>query len=238
MCIKTVIVDDEQQALDLLSTYCHQTAEIELLGSFTDPMEAMNFINNNAIDLLISDIDMPIMSGVELRKSLLSPIATIFITAHSEYAIDGYDLEVVDYLLKPVVFSRFLKAINKVSQQVNTTEKINPPVTTPTDSLISTEFIFVKVNGARIRINIKDIYYIESQRDYIIIHQKTKHYMVLKTLTQILKTISNPLFVRIHRSFIVNLAHVDLIEKDHLIINDIDLTIGKKFRTELLTKLD
>ena len=234
MRLRTVIVDDEQQALNLLTTYCKQAEQLDLVASFTDPMQAMHFLNNNPVDLLISDIDMPAMSGIELRKSLLYPVATIFITAHSEFAIDGFDLEVIDYLLKPVIFPRFLKAINKAGQRIAMMEKS----TVHSSHSANPDFIFVKVNGARLRINVMDIHYIESQRDYVLIYLKTKHYIVLQTLTQIGQTLENPLFVRIHRSFIVNLAHVDLIEKDHLFINNIDLTIGKTFRSELLSRLD
>jgi len=233
MRLKTVIIDDEQQALNLLTTYCEQIEQLDLVARFTDPLQAMHFINNNKIDLLISDIDMPAISGIELRSSLLQPVATIFITAHSEFAINGFDLDVIDYLLKPVIFPRFLKAINKANQRITMMEKSMVNLSLPP----SPDFIFVKVNGARLRINVMDIYYIESQRDYVMIYLKTKHYMVLQTLSNIIDIIQNPLFIQIHRSFVVNLAHVDSVEKDHLLINNIDLTIGKTYRTELLAKL-
>jgi DNA-binding LytR/AlgR family response regulator len=234
MRLKTVIVDDEQQALNLLITYCKQAEQLHLVASFTDPMEAMRFINKNSVDLLISDIDMPTMSGIELRKSLPQSIMTIFITAHSEFAIDGFDLEAIDYLLKPVIFPRFLKAINKISQSVNTIAK--PTINSPQSN--SHNFIFVKVNGSRLRISVTEIHYIESKGDYVMIYLETKHYMVLQTLTSLEKTIKNPLFVRIHRSYIVNLAHVDTIEKDHLFIGNKDFTIGKTYRKALLSRLD
>jgi len=233
MRLKTVIIDDEQQALNLLTTYCEQIEQLDLVARFTDPLQAMHFINNNKIDLLISDIDMPAISGIELRSSLLQPVATIFITAHSEFAINGFDLDVIDYLLKPVIFPRFLKAINKANQRITMMEKSMVNLSLPP----SPDFIFVKVNGARLRINVMDIYYIESQRDYVMIYLKTKHYMVLQTLSNIIDIIQNPRFIQIHRSFVVNLAHVDSVEKDHLLINNIDLTIGKTYRTELLAKL-
>jgi len=233
MRLKTVIIDDEQQALNLLTTYCEQIEQLDLVARFTDPLQAMHFINNNKIDLLISDIDMPAISGIELRSSLLQPVATIFITAHSEFAINGFDLDVIDYLLKPVIFPRFLKAINKANQRITMMEKSMVNLSLPP----SPDFIFVKVNGARLRINVMDIYYIESQRDYVMIYLKTKHYMVLQTLSNIIDIIQNPRFIQVHRSFVVNLAHVDSVEKDHLLINNIDLTIGKTYRTELLAKL-
>ncbi|MFT6903035.1 MAG: two-component system LytT family response regulator [Colwellia sp.] len=233
MLLKTVIIDDEQQALNLLTTYCKQAEQLDLVARFTDPLQAMHFINNNQIDLLISDIDMPGISGIELSNSLLQPVATIFITAHSEFAINGFDLDVIDYLLKPVIFPRFLKAINKVNQRITMMGKSMVNSSHPNNP----DFIFVKMNGARLRINVVDIFYIESQRDYVIIYLKTKHYMVLQTLTNIIEVISNPLFIQIHRSFVVNLAHVDSVEKDHLFINNIDLTIGKTYRTDLLSKL-
>jgi len=233
MRLNTVIVDDEQQALELLTTYCKQAEQLHLVGSFTDPIEAMLFVNDNPVDLLITDIDMPGISGIELRKSLLQSITTIFITAHSEFAIDGFDLEAVDYLLKPVTFPRFLKAINKVSQTKIATERSHSAFA----QSAARNFIFVKVDGARVRIDVMDIQYIESQGDYVLIYLKTKHYMVLQTLTSIEQSIQNPLFVRIHRSFIVNLTHVDRVEKDHLYINNIDLSIGKTYRTKLLSRL-
>lgn len=234
MRLTTVIVDDEQQALNLIKSYCNQSEQLDVIASFTDALKAMDFINNHRIDLLISDIEMPAISGIELRKNLIEPISTIFITAHSEFAVDGFDLDAIDYLLKPVTFPRFLKAINKSIKKAKTNDQSIALLTQSTNH----DFIFVKVDGVRQRIDLRDIRYIESQRDYVMIYVKNKHYLVLQTLTNINQTIKDLNFIRIHRSTIVNLIHVDSIEKDHLYINGVDLSIGKTYRTDLLEKLD
>jgi len=231
--LKTVILDDEEPALELLETFCLQTQKIQVVGRFSDANQALNFLQNNTVDLFISDINMPWLNGVELKKMLPEDLHTIFVTAHSELAIQGFDVGAVDYLLKPVLFPRFLKAINKV---INLQKK--PLQNSP---LQTSSFIFVKDGSLKRRIEFDDILYVQAQGDYLSIQLTGKRFMVLQTLNDFLGLLPSHHFVRIHRSTIVNLAKVDVINKDHLIIAGEDLTIGKTYRSqvsELISPLD
>jgi len=231
MLINTVIIDDENHSLDLLNNYCQQLPQLKVLSTFTDPLMALSFINNNNVDLLITDINMPLLSGIDLKESLPDNIATIIVTAHSEYAVQSFNLDVVDYLLKPVLLPRFIKAVNKASAiiKINIDEK---------NSVDKASYTFVKDGSTRKRINFTDILYIQAQGDYLSIHLVDSRLMILHTLSDFLALLPSDNFVRIHRSTILNLAKVDYVDKDHCVIQGVDLSIGKTFRTKLLKSLD
>lgn len=240
MSLKTLLIDDEQYSLDLLKTYCKQISEIDVIAAFSCPLQALSFIQNNEVDLIISDVDMPGLSGVELAQSLSKPIPTILITAHAQYAVEGFALDVVDYLLKPVMLPRFIKAVNKVvlrNKDLSMVAKAVEP-----------KYLFVKDGQLRRRISCAKISYIQSQGDYLEIHlsaslndtgdnaSKTS-LLLLYTLTEFLEMLPAKDFVRIHRSTVINLARVDYVEKDHLVIEGQDLNIGKTYRSSLLSIL-
>ncbi len=231
MLINTVIIDDENHSLDLLSNYCQQLPQLNVLSRFTEPLMALNFINNHDVDLLITDINMPLLSGIELKESLPDNIATILVTAHSEYAVESFNLDVVDYLLKPVLLPRFIKAVNKAITiiKVNKEEK---------SSVEKANYTFVKDGNLRKRINFADISYIQAQGDYLSIHLTDTRLMILHTLSDFLALLPRDNFVRIHRSTILNLAKVDYVDKDHCVIQGVDLSIGKTFRARLLKSLE
>jgi two-component system LytT family response regulator len=225
MLLRTVILDDEEPALDLLEIFCTQTHKIDIVGRFNDASKALIYLQQHPVDLLISDINMPWLNGVELKKILPDALHTIFITAHSELAIQGFDVGAVDYLLKPVLFPRFLKAINKVV-------KLHEKDTQDIDKKNSA-FIFIKDGSVKRRIEFDDILYVQAQGDYLSIHLTNNSFMVLHTLSEFFNLLPNNYFVRVHRSTIVNLAKVDVVNKDHLIIAGQDITIGKTYRSNV-----
>lgn len=229
--IKTVIIDDESHALELLLNYSEQCAQLSVIATFNCPVAAIAFINTNDIDLIISDIEMPNINGLELKQSLSKNIATIFVTAHHDFALKSYDLDIIDYLLKPVMLPRFIKAINKACLRITAQNQ------TQTRQMQS-EYIFVKDGHSKKRVNFSDIHYIQAQGDYLLIQQTNNKLLVLYKLSEFINLLPNNLFVRIHRSTIVNLSKVDVIEKDHVVIQKTDLSIGKTYRNNLLTQLN
>jgi len=228
--LKTVILDDEEPALELLEIYCLQTQRIKIVGRFSDANKALIYLQQHDVDLLISDINMPMINGIELKKILPEKLYTIFITAHSEQAVQGFDVGAVDYLLKPVLFPRFLKAINKVANLNSQTIKNEPQQ--------KQAFIFIKDGNVKRRIELDDILYVKAQSDYLSIHLTDKRFMILHTLGDFLNLLPSESFVRIHRSTIVNLAKVDTINKDHLYIAQNDLTIGKTYRPQVTALIE
>ena len=234
MPLKTVILDDEVHSLELLSSYCQQSPMVEVVATFSEPLVALQFLNTNDVDLLITDINMPSLTGLELKQSLLTDIATILVTAHSEYAVEGFNLAVVDYLLKPVILPRFLKAINKANTLI-TSKSVNKQITVNDNE--AGRYLFVKDGHLRKRINFDDIAYVQAQGDYLHIQMQDNNLMILHTLSEFLQLLPANNFIRIHRSTILNLAKVDYIDKDHCVIQGQDLSIGKTYRNQLLSAL-
>ncbi|GHF91368.1 LytR/AlgR family response regulator transcription factor [Thalassotalea marina] len=226
MPIKVVLLDDESHVTELLTQYCNSIEAIELKACFSNPADALHYINTHDIDLLVSDINMPLISGLDVVKSLTKQIKVIFITAHSEYAVDAYEVDVVDYIVKPVLLPRFVKAIGKVQQALN--------AQTPTQNTVNQpRYIFVKDSGIKKRILLDDILYLHAQGDYTEIFLNSGKLFLLGNLSSFEQSLPSQEFIRIHRSIIVNIAKVDAIDKDHLMIGNIDLTIGKTYRSTI-----
>lgn len=240
MSLKTVVIDDELHALKLVTDYVAKVPSLELVAQFQDAIQALEYLSNNHIDLLFLDIQMPDISGIELLESLQVKPLVIFTTAFPEYAVQGFQLDAVDYLVKPILFPRFLKAVNKATTQVQYIQQVSEGKVTNTPQTNDVPqkepgYIFVKVDSHWERIQLTDITYIEASGDYITIHLQNKtRLMCLQTLSQMLERLDGSDFVRVHRSYIVNLARVDTVEKDHLIIAEQDITISKGYRQEFL----
>lgn len=240
MTLKTVVVDDELHALTLITDYVAKTPSLELVAKFQDAIEALEYLNNNQIDLLFLDIQMPELSGIELLESLQVKPLVIFTTAFSEYAVQGFQMDAIDYLVKPILFPRFLKAVNKATTQVQYIQQVSEgrvaSASVSNDAPPKEQgYIFVKVDSHWERIQLAEINYIEANGDYISIHLQNKtRLMCLQTLSQMQKRLDGADFVRVHRSYIVNLAKVDTVEKDHLYVAGQDITISKGYRQEFL----
>jgi len=229
MILKCLIVDDEPIARQILEKYIGELPNLELSGSCKNAIEAMNFLQINEVDILFLDINMPKLSGLNLIRSLKNTPNVIITTAYSEYALEGFELAVVDYLLKPFSFERFLQAIMKV-QVKNKSE--------PTKDIVQTEneFTFVKSDKKFIKLFFSEINYIEAHGNYIKIYTE-KMLLIPDTLSSFLDKLPVS-FIRIHKSFIINFDKLKLIEGNQvMLINKAKLPIGKSYKKDLTDKI-
>ena len=224
--IRCIAVDDEPKALDVISIHASKAPEIDLVRTFTNPKDALAFLKDNFVDLVFLDINMPGISGLQLVESLQSKPYIIFTTAYSEYAIESYNFEAVDYLLKPIEFDRFYKAISKVKKQI----QLN---SIKQDSLLS-KFIFVKDGYKQIKICIEDILYIQSEGNYLNIVSNNEKVLVRMTFQSLMEKLPANLFFRVHLSYTVNFNHIQKIEDNHIFIQNMKIPIGIKYKEKLL----
>ncbi|MBD0401610.1 MULTISPECIES: LytTR family DNA-binding domain-containing protein [unclassified Flammeovirga] len=227
--IKCLIIDDEPLAIKVIENYLLRLNEFEIVAKCESAIEAFNILQNNKVDLLFLDINMPMLTGIDFVKSLEQKPEVILTTAHREYALEGFEISALDYLLKPISFQRFLKAANKASQFIHTKEAAKAPtksvVSTPTSSSTTTDderFIFLKVEKKMLKVFLDDIIYMESLKDYLRIYTKEKEMVVHYTLTKILENLPEDEFIRIHRSYAISLKKVNAIEG-----NQVELKNGK-----------
>ncbi|MCU0393152.1 MAG: LytTR family DNA-binding domain-containing protein [Thermoflexibacter sp.] len=231
MNITCIIVEDEPLARNLLEQYIKKVPYLQLVNTFSNPLSAIEFLRENSIDLLFLDIQMPEITGVNLLKILTSKPLVIFTTAYSEYALEGYELDVVDYLLKPITLERFLKSVEKVAQRlsskaVETEENINKNA----EYEPSPNFVFVKDGTKLVKIRLQDILYIEGLKDYVIIHTPQQKVVSLQRMKNLEEQLPNHQFVRIHNSYIVSLEAIDAIEKEKVQVGKVFLPISDGYR--------
>ncbi|WP_028980566.1 LytR/AlgR family response regulator transcription factor [Sporocytophaga myxococcoides] len=223
--IRCIAIDDEPLALDIIENYISKLPELQLEGRYTNPLEALEVLNKNTIDLLFLDIQMSELSGIQLLKALPNPPIVIFTTAYQKYALEGYELNVADYLLKPIPFERFLKAVNKVkdllSLQKSTAEQ-NP----------LKDFIFVKSDYQMVKINLDDIIYIEGLKDYVKIFAGAKPIFAHQNMKSIESKLTND-FLRIHKSYIISLKKIEAVQKNMVKIAGIELPVGEIYKEQL-----
>jgi len=220
--ILCIAVDDEPKALDVISIHAAKAPEIDLVATFTHPEKALAFLKDNFVDLIFLDINMPGISGLQFVERLQSKPYIVFTTAYSEYAIDSYDFEAVDYLLKPIEFDRFYKAIGKVKKQIQL-NRIQQ------DSLLS-KFIFIKDGYKQIKVCIEDILYIQSEGNYLNIVTNTEKVLARMTFQGLMEKLPRNFFFRVHNSFVVNFSHIQKIEDNHVFIQDMKIPIGIKYK--------
>jgi two-component system, LytTR family, response regulator LytT len=215
MRIQCIAIDDEPLAVKKIAGYIQKVPFLELVAECRSAYEAMKVLSENSIQLIFIDINMPDLSGMEFVKTLPDKPYIVFTTAYSEYAVEGFQVEAVDYLLKPITFNNFLKAVNKVKKLIElTSNKEKESISTTADHL------FVKSEYKLIRIELDDITYIESQHEYIKIHlNKSKPVMTQISLKAIEEQLPCDRFMRVHRSFIVNLKKVSVIERNRIVFD-------------------
>lgn len=241
--IRCVIVDDEPLALDVLEAYIERLDHLELVARLDNAIEAFNLLNRESVDLLFLDIQMPRLSGIELLKNLNQPPKVIFTTAYRDYALQGYELDVVDYLLKPISFDRFLKAVNKVyrinqdTQPERIVQLLNPTEESA-ESNYDKAYIYLKADKKMIKILLKDILYIESLKDYIRVKTPTKSVTSYQRISYMEEKLPEDKFLRIHRSFIVAKDKVDAFSPPSVELGEITLPIGRNYRNEVLKALN
>ncbi|MDB5012567.1 MAG: DNA-binding response regulator [Daejeonella sp.] len=216
--MRCIAVDDEPFALELISGYIQKTPFLEFIEGFTNPFKAMSFLSKTPIDLVFLDINMPEISGIDLLKSLSHVPKVIFTTAFAEFGAESYEFNAVDFLLKPVKYDRFLKAVNKVNVTANQATE------SPKESIL------IKSGSQIFRIAIADILYVEGAGNYMTFYTKTGRVMALLPMNDILKMLPSKTFIRIHKSYIISLTHVEIIEKARVIINKTPIPIGITYR--------
>jgi two-component system LytT family response regulator len=231
--INCIIVDDEQHAIDILVHYAKQTPHLNLVASFTNPIEALQLLGQQKIDLVFLDIQMPELSGIDLIKAIHGKSKVILTTAYSEFALEGYELYVVDYLLKPIRLPRFLTAVQKVAQQMNTISETSSQQETPED-----DYVFVKTEskGKLLKINLADIDFIESMKNYVAIHRGGQKTLVYTSMKELEERLPKKQFIRVHKSFIIPISRITGIEGNLLRLKNViaEILIGENYKAELM----
>ncbi|GGG44766.1 LytR/AlgR family response regulator transcription factor [Bizionia arctica] len=230
--ISCLIVDDEAIAREIIATHLSKISHINVIASCSNAMEAFNILSNNDIDLVFLDINMPEISGISFAKSINKNIKIIFTTAYRDYAVEGFELQAVDYLLKPISFERLLKAVNTYFEVYSDTN---------TKTLQKTEnnqFMFVRSDRRMIKVDFEHIIYIESYSDYIKIHLATETLVTRETISAIEAKLPSKQFLRIHRSYVIALAHITSFTNEHIVIHGQALTISRSYKKEVLELLE
>ncbi len=230
--IRCLAIDDEMLALDLLEDNIKKIPFLELVQTCRSAMEAMEILRSQPIDLLFLDIQMPDISGIQLLRSLPHKPMVIFTTAFSSYATEGFDLDVIDYLLKPYPFERFLRAVNKVHEYMDLRERASSQANSK-EIVASPNFLFVKADYKLYKINLKDILYIEGLKDYIKIYASEKPVVTQMSMKALEEKLPARDFIRVHRSFIVAFHKIDFVQKHMLTIGKKEIPISEHYRDQL-----
>jgi DNA-binding LytR/AlgR family response regulator len=225
MKIKCVIIDDEPLAIKVVESHLKEFQNFEVIKTFYNPIEALPLLENGEVDVLFLDINMPQMNGLDFAKTLSTKINVVITTAYREYAVESYDLNILDYLVKPIPFNRFLKTINKITQQVY----LQKGRAQNKEDINNESFIFLKVNKKLVKIRFEDILYIESLKDYIKVFTVIDNYLVHKSLTSMTEELPDSNFIRIHRSYTIALDKVKSVEGNLVEIGITRIPIGRKY---------
>ncbi len=234
--IRCLVIDDERLARDYLKNYISKVPELELMGDFNSPLKATELIKSGNIDLLFLDIQMPDITGVEFLKSMVNKPEVIFTTAYQEFALEGYNLSVIDYLLKPFSFERFFQAVNKVIDKLKLkSEKdyeIDP--TAQHQTTYSDNFLTIRADRKFYKINFSDIIYIEGQKAYVTFHTSKKPITALVSLKELEESLPKNKFLRIHKSYIVSISEIESLEGNIIEISNLKLPVGKLYKEDVL----
>lgn len=222
--IRCLLVDDEPPAIELLQKYTSMVEQLEVVGTSHSAVKAFDLIKTKQVDLLFLDIQMPVLNGIDFIKTLQQPPAIILTTAYREYALDGYDLDIIDYLLKPIAFNRFLKAVDRYRHRhlIATTLPLARPKVA--------DFLFLNINRTRHKVMLADIIFIESLKDYVRIHTITERLVVKGNIGSFMKQLPVQQFIRIHRSYAIALTYVKSYNQSEVDMEIRKLPIGTSYR--------
>ena len=227
--ITCIAVDDEPMALDVIERYCTKSGLVELKAVFREPVKAIEYLNREKIDVVFLDINMPDLSGMQLVQTLSPRPMIIFTTAYSHYAVESYNLNAIDYLLKPITFDRFLAAVNKAMMT------LSAKVGMATNNEDAT--IFIKSGPQTYQVKISDILYFEKDGNYITIHLKDRNILIRENMGDVFDLVPASDFIRVHKSFVVALRHITMIEVHQLTVNNETIPIGSTYRESLRARL-
>jgi DNA-binding LytR/AlgR family response regulator len=229
MKYKCLIIDDEKLARKLIENHLMQLDDFELIASCSSAIKASQILQEETIDLLFLDIEMPVLKGTDFFKNLVHKPKVIFTTAYRDYAVEGFELDAVDYILKPITFHRFFKGIEKFKNLQRNTES-TLSITEASEQNI--DFVYVRINRKQVKINFDAILYIESIKDYIRIHTELENYITKHSISSFEKRLDNR-FCRVHRSYIINKDKITAYTKNDIEIGEIEIPIGDNFRTNI-----
>jgi two-component system LytT family response regulator len=232
--MRCIVIDDEPFALELIKGYVLKTPFLDLADCFSNPFKALTYLTANSVDLIFLDINMPELSGIQLLKSLPNPPKVIFTTAYPEYGAESYEYNAVDYLLKPVRYERFLKAVNKA------VELLSPKKQGAGDNQAAPEGrhdILIKSGTQLVKLSTDEILYVEGSGNYMTFHTSGKKIMSLLTMTEVMECLPADMFARIHKSFVVSMKHIELIEKHDVHIHGKAIPIGNTYRELFFARL-
>lgn len=228
---RCVIIDDEPLAIQLLNSYVEKIDDLELAGSFTNPLEALGFLQKETVDIVFLDVQMPELSGIQVAKIIGYNTSIIFTTAYPNYAVEGFELNATDYLMKPITLERFLQAVNRLESKSD-----NASVDALSNSK-SKDYIFVKTEYRHQKIKLSEILYFKGFGDYVSIHLDKERILTLENMKSFEQSLPNDLFMRVHKSYIVSLEHIDYIEKNRIVIRDESIAIGGKYQDAFWQKI-
>lgn len=230
MGTRVIIVDDEPLAISVIEGYLQRIPGINIIATFNDGLPAFEFLQENEVDIMFLDVEMPKLTGIELVRSLQNPPAVIITSANKDYAIEGFDLNVSDYILKPITFERLLRAISKVKESLAYKKNAENPT--------EKQYIIFKENKKNIRVRLEDILYFESIKDYVKVVTKDKNIVTKLSIASIEEKLDKSMFIRVHRSFIVSLKHIDSYSSVSIGIGEVEIPIGRVFKEEVIETLE
>ncbi|WP_394775661.1 LytR/AlgR family response regulator transcription factor [Flavobacterium sp.] len=224
MKINCLIIDDEPLAINVIKNYLEPIENFEVINTFSNPIEGLNFLKNNKVDVIFVDINMPVLDGINFIKSLENPPLLIITSAYSQFAIETYELDVLDYLVKPIEFPRLMKTLNKISKRLENKNNI------PHENTPESPFIFVKIDKKRMKkIFFNEILVIESLKDYLKINTLTGKYIIHSTLSDFTDLLPERNFLRIHRSYTIAIDKIDAVEGNSIEIEGLRYVIGRSY---------
>ncbi|MGB5434844.1 MAG: LytTR family DNA-binding domain-containing protein [Maribacter sp.] len=236
-----IIIDDEPLAIEVIMSYCKKLGFIEVVDAFTNPLDAITIIKEKKVDLIFCDIEMPQINGLEFISALENRPLFIFTTAYSQYAVEGFELNAVDYLVKPIPYHRFIKAVSRVKELMALKEQ---PVAANVfssngDANENQKFIFVKSEHESIKINLDDIQYIQGLKDYLKIHiaGSNKTILTLLSFKELMDKLPQYQFIRVHKSFVVNVNFIRTVQRNRIVIDDIRIPIGESHKAQFFSSL-
>ncbi len=234
MKLRTIAIDDEPLALRLVSEYISKTPFLELVGAFDNPLDAIDFLSTKAVDLIFVDIQMPDLTGIEFARSLENAPKIVFTTAYEKYAVEGFKLNAIDYLLKPFSYEEFMKAAQKARKQSELEANALPSIEA------NSQFLFLKSEYKIRRINFNDILYIEGLKDYIKVYTtgEDKPVLSLNSMKSLEQKLPESKFMRVHRSYIVNLDRIDTIERSRIIFGKTYIPVSEQYKEKFQEFLD
>jgi DNA-binding LytR/AlgR family response regulator len=235
MAIKCLIIDDEPPAREVLKRYVEQLPMLHLSGECSNAIQAIGMLQQQDIDLLFLDIRMPQLNGIDFLRTLNAPPKIIFTTAFAEYAVEGYELDIADYLMKPIRFDRFIKAVNKAFPKqptIDTEEKFQPLEEKRTES-----FVYFRADRKMVKVLLNDILYIESMKDYVKVYTTHNTLITKQSLSSVETMLPEKRFIRTHRSFIVAIQHISTFTNEIIEVNKTEIPIGKLYRNAVLKLL-